>query len=122
MSDERRIDRLPDVKRTYAASGELNGAQIRWLIGEVERDRPIAEVVHRGVRILQAGIGSSGERIKVDDLWVLVTVERSSTQGDMIGPTPPASFTCPRCGRTSHNPNDAREGYCGACHEWTGGL
>jgi len=31
------------------------------------------------------------------------------------------AFTCPRCGRTSHNPNDEREGYCGACHDWTGG-
>lgn len=30
------------------------------------------------------------------------------------------TFTCPRCGRTSHNPNDEREGYCGACHDWTG--
>lgn len=29
------------------------------------------------------------------------------------------SITCPRCGRTSWNPNDVREGYCGACHEWT---
>jgi hypothetical protein len=31
----------------------------------------------------------------------------------------PSSITCPRCGRTSHNPNDVREGYCGACHDWT---
>jgi hypothetical protein len=30
------------------------------------------------------------------------------------------SFTCPRCGRTSQNPNDEREGYCGHCHQWTG--
>jgi hypothetical protein len=30
------------------------------------------------------------------------------------------SFTCPRCGRTSHHPDDARNGYCGACHDWTG--
>lgn len=30
--------------------------------------------------------------------------------------TEPAHFTCPDCGRTSHNPNDARERYCGACH------
>jgi ribosomal protein L37E len=29
------------------------------------------------------------------------------------------SFTCPRCGRTSHHPDDVREGYCGACHAWT---
>jgi len=29
------------------------------------------------------------------------------------------SFTCPRCGMTSHNPRDAEEGYCGNCHDWT---
>ena len=29
-------------------------------------------------------------------------------------------FTCPRCQHTSHHPQDAREGYCGVCHEWTG--
>lgn len=31
------------------------------------------------------------------------------------------SITCPRCGMTSHNANDVREGYCGRCHDWTGG-
>ena len=30
------------------------------------------------------------------------------------------SFSCPRCGRTSYHPDDVREGYCGACHDWTG--
>ena len=29
------------------------------------------------------------------------------------------SITCPRCGRTSYNPNDIREGSCGHCHDWT---
>ena len=29
------------------------------------------------------------------------------------------SITCPVCGRTSYNPNDIREGYCGYCHDWT---
>jgi ribosomal protein L37E len=29
------------------------------------------------------------------------------------------SVTCPRCGRTSHHPDDVAEGYCGACHDWT---
>lgn len=28
-------------------------------------------------------------------------------------------ITCPRCLRTSHNPNDIAQGYCGACHDWT---
>ena len=27
-------------------------------------------------------------------------------------------FTCPRCFRVSYNPNDIRERYCGACHQW----
>lgn len=29
-------------------------------------------------------------------------------------------FTCPVCGRTSHNPMDYRYGYCGNCHAFTG--
>lgn len=29
------------------------------------------------------------------------------------------SITCPKCLRTSHHPMDIREGYCGACHDWT---
>lgn len=30
------------------------------------------------------------------------------------------AFTCPRCGRTSYDPNDLQHGYCGACHDYTG--
>jgi hypothetical protein len=30
----------------------------------------------------------------------------------------PPSFTCPKCGAVSYNPNDVRERYCGACHEF----
>ena len=26
------------------------------------------------------------------------------------------TFTCPRCGLTSYNPNDAKNRYCGNCH------
>lgn len=33
--------------------------------------------------------------------------------------TDPA-FVCPRCGAESWNPNDAKYGYCGRCHWWTG--
>jgi hypothetical protein len=28
------------------------------------------------------------------------------------------SYTCPRCGMVSHNPNDEKHRYCGACHEF----
>jgi hypothetical protein len=31
-----------------------------------------------------------------------------------------SAFTCPCCGMTSHHPEDIRQGYCGACHWWTG--
>jgi len=30
------------------------------------------------------------------------------------------AFQCPRCGRVSHHPDDGSNGYCGACHEFTG--
>jgi ribosomal protein L37E len=30
----------------------------------------------------------------------------------------PATFTCPKCGAVSYNPNDVKERYCGACHEF----
>jgi ribosomal protein L37E len=30
------------------------------------------------------------------------------------------TFTCPRCGAVSYNPNDIEAGYCGRCHWWTG--
>jgi hypothetical protein len=29
-----------------------------------------------------------------------------------------AAITCPRCGRTSYNPNDIAQRYCGACHRF----
>lgn len=30
------------------------------------------------------------------------------------------AFLCPVCGSVSHHPTDLVEGYCGACHDWTG--
>jgi hypothetical protein len=30
------------------------------------------------------------------------------------------AFTCPKCGKTSHHPEDERHGYCGNCHDFTG--
>jgi hypothetical protein len=31
-----------------------------------------------------------------------------------------ALFTCPICGKTSHNPGDLAHSYCGACHRFIG--
>lgn len=33
---------------------------------------------------------------------------------------PPSVFTCEDCGRTSQHPKDLEQGYCGACHAFTG--
>lgn len=30
-------------------------------------------------------------------------------------------IVCPRCGLRSFHPRDVAEGYCGNCHDWTGG-
>ena len=30
------------------------------------------------------------------------------------------SYTCPNCGKVSHNPNDETHRYCGACHRFEG--
>jgi hypothetical protein len=32
------------------------------------------------------------------------------------------SITCPQCGRTSYNPNDVEQRYCGACHQYIGDM
>jgi hypothetical protein len=32
----------------------------------------------------------------------------------------PVFVLCPRCGARSFHPKDIAEGYCGACHDWTG--
>lgn len=31
----------------------------------------------------------------------------------------PESITCGICSRTSHHPEDVRQGYCGNCHAFT---
>ena len=40
-----------------------------------------------------------------------------SDNGTSRTPTP---FFCPRCSKESWYPEDKVQGYCGACHDWTG--
>lgn len=44
-------------------------------------------------------------------------ITRAAAAAAQEGPLP---FTCPRCRRTSHHPEDAKNGYCGNCHAFTG--
>jgi len=34
------------------------------------------------------------------------------------GPEPHGAFVCPLCGRSSANPRDLAERYCGGCHRF----
>jgi hypothetical protein len=36
-----------------------------------------------------------------------------------MGDDDTAGITCPHCSRTSRNPHDIEQGYCGNCHDWT---
>jgi hypothetical protein len=56
------------------------------------------------------------------DWWAIARVFRAVHQRQAAAEVAAdaGGFTCPRCGRTSHHPDDVREGYCGACHDWTG--
>ncbi|MEH0547307.1 hypothetical protein QA802_30740 [Streptomyces sp. B21-105] len=69
------------------------------------------------------------EPIKIDlaELGIpglTITLIAGRTEADIaarlerhFGPLP---FTCPRCRKTSHHPDDKRYGYCAACHAYTG--
>jgi hypothetical protein len=39
-------------------------------------------------------------------------------QLDVVEVPAPLSFTCPFCRRTSYNPHDIAQRYCGACHRF----
>jgi hypothetical protein len=39
-----------------------------------------------------------------------------ATINSLLGPAAQPSITCPSCSKTSYNPNDVRERYCGNCH------
>ncbi|MEW2636431.1 hypothetical protein AB0903_33545 [Streptomyces sp. NPDC048389] len=83
-------------------------------------------------------LGLSGEnvtRLMVDEPIALnlaelglpplrIVLTGGRTEADIVhqlerhfGPLP---FTCPRCNRTSHHPDDKRHGYCANCHDHTG--
>lgn len=47
-----------------------------------------------------------------------LAVEAESRFYEMEKGEPRPSITCPTCNRTSHNPNDVNERYCGNCHNW----
>lgn len=84
------------------------------------RGRPLA----LWMEDLQQAIGRVGRALQdnvCDSAELYELAERNWAWARDVGRADqPAGFTCPLCGMTSHNPKDAREGYCGNCHRWTG--
>lgn len=60
-----------------------------------------------------------GTVAELDGDWAMVEYPTWGQFGCPVAELTLAEFTCPRCQRTSYNPNDLAEGYCGACHDWT---
>mgnify|MGYP001603945121 CR=1 FL=1 len=71
---------------------------LRWVIEKMKADKE----KHRGPGFLN-DLWSRGEEI-------LARIDGKEP--------PPVTFTCSKCGRVSHNPNDVQWKYCGACHEF----
>lgn len=45
-------------------------------------DADIVKAVQQGVRVLKAGAVGHGERMKLDGMWVVISVDRSVSQQD----------------------------------------
>lgn len=53
------------------------------------------------------------------DLWLAGNARARASLAAWLS-TP--HITCSRCGITSYNAQDIEQGYCGLCHDWTGGA
>jgi hypothetical protein len=99
LVSEDRTDRVIDAIDHALDDSSVSGDAMRWTPEPVEE-------------------GPTAPRSPLPDyLCDLLDLPRQTVPP--VEEEPARSFTCPSCGRTSHNPNDV-EGYCGACHGWTG--
>lgn len=66
-----------------------------------------------------------GEDVTANDerRMELIGAELTRFEAEFKQLGPPSSRaplrSCPRCGRITANLEDIRQGYCGACHDWT---
>jgi hypothetical protein len=106
--------------RTALIDGGLM-EQIRLMLSTDVSDRPSPEAFAGAQRALMAAW--TDLRDDPDRAEQLAAVAVTGAWNGFRG-TPAAApgqrFTCPRCGRSSSHPMDLVEGYCGACHDWTG--
>ena len=98
-------------------------------------DSPVADVALPAQLWLRGVLRDAGVELGEHDRRVIVDVVRAldrpalqalggwvarANRGVNLADTDERpSITCPRCHHTSWNPTAVREGYCGACHDWT---
>lgn len=103
-----------------------------WMLTETQRDgRPEGhEFGWSRAWHYPAGLGGAAQAVAEAALWRVASPDGSVGEpGGWIrampgkrkpGETEPPVWACPACGVVSASPDDAREGYCGMCHDYTG--
>jgi hypothetical protein len=83
---------------------DMTWAQVRWSIARLEHEMlPPSDHTHDAVDCVHPDCNPRFLRKMTTLAWESVSHE---------------SFTCPECFKTSYNPNDVREQYCGNCHKF----
>lgn len=130
------VARLMDDQPIPLNPGAFGFAGVPTVIvaGETE-DQIIAHVKRHGGRLAQVtvdsvhappgpnALGLAEATAEVLRIWPELdprTVARVVDVAANVAAGVMAQFACPRCGRSSTNSGDIREGYCVACHEFTG--
>lgn len=111
-------DSQPPVVGQLAVNPVSFGGKL-WLPANVLPDymRAMAGVIAAaGNEPMAAAVAEQAEQVELQ-LMYLAPVSGTSRMDFHV---PQASFRCPNCGKSSAHPADVAQGYCGACHDWTG--
>jgi len=108
-AEERALSKKHPLAMDFWPQDAVDERQRHWARGKELRDR----CVNSWVLVIPVGRpeGRQGYRDILSSI--------STGEGFTIPVIEDGAITCPRCSRTSHNPDDVREGYCGNCHDWT---
>ncbi len=105
-------ERVLELKRDAAALHQRTGIKHTAALAQIAQ----AEGYASWKQLLLAAGGADAIRAERDMIHNPAELERALRRNERAQRV--SSFTCPRCGRVSFNPNDIRERYCGACRDW----
>ena len=106
--------------RTALVDGGLM-ERVRMLLTTDVSDRPAPEAFAGAQRALMAAwVEFRNDPARAEQVAAIAVAGAWNGFRGTPAAVPGERFTCPRCGRSSSHPTDLAEGYCGACHDWTG--